>query len=337
MNFIRTSQLCLFLLLLCEAVTTHAADASAAALPALPEGDHGIAAKHLGDEGIETDPAVIFHDDFESGDLGKKWDNCFHENNIRIVDEPANVHGGKKALEFTIPKQQDEVSNAVVKKFKSGLDVVFLRYYSKFENDFDQTGSSHNGGILSALAPGVPDATPGVRADGRNKFIACFEDWRGDATPTSPGELNVYCYHPEQRSEYGDHFLPSGNVMPNTSIPGNFGSQFVARPDIIPQLDRWYCFELMLKANTPGQRDGRIACWVDGKLIADFPNLRLRDVDTLKINSASLNLHIKSNTIRENKKWYDDVVVASSYIGPVGKKIEHPMSNTQSPTDKGQK
>jgi len=42
----------------------------------------------------------------------------------------------------------------------------------------------------------------------------------------------------------------------------------------------------------------------------------LRDVDTLKINSAELSLHIRHNTIRENKKWYDDVVIATSYIGP---------------------
>jgi hypothetical protein len=73
----------------------------------------------------------------------------------------------------------------------------------------------------------------------------------------------------------------------------------------------------MVKANTAGLRDGRIAYWLDGRLIADFPGLRLRDVDTLKINSAALDLHIRSNTIRENKKWYDDVVVATAYIGPM--------------------
>ena len=104
--------------------------------------------------------------------------------------------------------------------------------------------------------------------------------------------------------------------MPNTSKPGDFGPHFKSRPDIIPELDRWYCFELMLKANTVGQKDGRIACWVDGKLIADLPNLHLRDVDTLKISSASVDLHIGNNAIRENKKWYDDVVIATSYIGP---------------------
>jgi len=293
------------------------ADGPSSALIPLPEGNQGIAARYPGDRGIEADPAVLFHDDFESGDLRGKWDNSFQKADIRIAEEPENVHGGKRALEFTVPRQQAELSNGVVKDLKDGKDVVYMRYYSKFEKGFDQTASSHNGGILNALAPGVPYSTPGVRADGRSKFIVSLENWRGDAATASPGWLNVYCYHPEQRSEYGDHFFPSGKVLPYSARPGDFGADFVARPDIIPELGRWYCLELMVRANAAGRRDGRIACWLDGRLVADFPNLRLRDVDTLKINSASLCLHIRSNAIRENKKWYDDVVVATAYIGPV--------------------
>jgi len=66
------------------------------------------------------------------------------------------VNGGKRALEFTVPKQVAELSDGVVKQLGSGQDIIFLRYYSKFEKGFDQTGSSHNGGILNALAPGWP-------------------------------------------------------------------------------------------------------------------------------------------------------------------------------------
>ena len=295
----------------------HANGDDTAALAALPEGDTGIASKYPGDKGIDADPAVIFHDDFEGNDLHKKWENTFHNEHIRIATEPENVHAGTHALEFTNPKQAEELSNGVVKLFKTGQDVMFLRYYSKFDEGFDQLGSSHNGSCLSALAPGMPDATPGIKADGKNKFVACLEDWRDDPKTQSPGELNVYIYHPEQRTEYGDHLFPSGTVLPFTYKKGNYGPHFIARPDIMPKLGRWYCYELMMKANTPGKRNGRIACWLDGKLIADFPNLRLRDVDTLKINSACLGLHIKSNTIRENKKWYDDVVIATSYVGPM--------------------
>lgn len=283
---------------------------------ALPEGDGGIAAKYPGDAGIEKDPAVLWADDFEKGTPIGRWDMVFHEEQVSMAGEPENVHAGKTALEFTVPKQGSELSNSAVKKIEPPRDTIFLRYYSKFDPGFDQVGSSHNGGFLAALAPGLPYATPGIKADGKNKFMASYENWRGDAETKSPGGLNVYCYHPEQRTQWGDHFFPSGTVLPFTYKPGDFGSSFVKRTDITQELGRWYCYELMLKANTPGKRNGRIGCWLDGRLVADFPNLRLRDSDALKINWAAIDLHIGSNPIRTNRKYYDDVVIATSYVGP---------------------
>ncbi|AIE85832.1 hypothetical protein [Fimbriimonas ginsengisoli] len=283
----------------------------------LPEGNVGLASKYPGDRGIEKDPAVIFRDDFEVGLPQDRWDNVFQKETVQIATAKENVHGGSRSIEMTVPKQRQEKSNAVVKDLK-GYDTVFLRVYSKFDPDFDQIGSSHNGLYLAAISPNISYSTPGIKADGKNKFVASFECWRGDPSTGSPGGLNVYCYHPEMRSDYGDHFFPSGLVLPSTYLKGNFGPNFLPRLDIAPKLGEWQCYELMMKANTPGRRDGRIACWLDGKLVADFPNLRLRDVDTLKINHASLDLHIGDNSIRSNRKWYDDVVIATSYIGPMG-------------------
>ena len=323
--------LTLALLALIWAGTVGAQEAASAPLAPLPEGDSGIAAKYPGDIGIEKDAAVVFADGFEdyskAAGLRKKWDNVFQEHCIRFAEEAENVHGGKKSLEFTVPQQDAELSNAVVKNLKDERDVLFLRYYSKFEKGFDQLGSSHNGSTISAHYSSNGRATPGIRADGRNKFLAAFECWRGEAKEKSPGELNIYCYHPEQRDRYGDHFTPAGKVTPYSPQLGNknnFGKEFVPRPEVIPELDRWYCYEFMVKANTVGQRDGRIACWVDGKLIADFPNLRLRDIETLKIDEFSVGLHIRNNTIRANKKWYDDVVAATSYIGPIAQPKKAP-------------
>jgi hypothetical protein len=286
------------------------------ALVPLPEENRGIAGRYRSDQGIANDAAVLFHDDFESGIPADRWDMAYHRQNIRLAKEPHHVHGGVRSLELTVPRQRDEVSNELVKRLDDGHDKVFLRYYSKFDAGFDQVGSSHNGGFLAAIASEVPFATPGVRASGRNKFSASLENWRGERETVSPGQLNVYCYHPRQRSDYGDHFFPSGTVLPFSSQPGDFGTHFVARPEVTPKLGQWYCYELMLQANTVGKNNGRIACWLDGRLIADFPNLRLRDLESLKVNHAGIGLHIKSSPARENRKWYDDVVIATSYIGP---------------------
>lgn len=285
----------------------------------LPEGDTGIAAKYPGDVGIEKDPAVVLRDGFEDyatpGDVHKKYEFVMHTENMRIAEEPANVNHGKKAIEFTLPKQKEGNAAALYRVLKEERDVLFLRFYSKFEKGYDQHGSSHNGGVISAHYFPGRQASPGKPADGRNKFWVSFETERG-ASP-SPGPLNIYCYHPEQRTGYGDHIYPTGRITPSSAQPVPFGPGFVSRPDFIPELDRWYCYEFMVQANRPGRRDGRIACWVDGKLIADFPNFRLRDVETLKIDVFGIALFMRPNDIRANTRWFDDVVAATSYIGPI--------------------
>jgi hypothetical protein len=309
-----------------QAGSAHGAEAGAAPLRPLPEGSTGIAAKHADDLGIEKDPAVIFADNFEDdaspADLHAKWSGVFGDQDMRIATESALVHSGKRSLEISMPRQGTPQSSGLQTVFKQEYDAVFLRFYSKFEKGFDYPAgfSCHNGADISAHYY-TNGATPGVRADGRNKFLVAFEDEIGYRDKARvPGPLNVYVYHPEQRDNYGDHFLPSGSVMPYSPQLGNkgeFGADFVARPDVVPDLDRWYCFEFMVKANTSGKRDGRIACWLDGKLIADFPNMRFRDVDTLKIERIGIGIYMLNNALRVNRKWYDDVVAATAYIGPI--------------------
>jgi len=200
-------------------------------------------------------------------------------------------------------RQGGEVGGGAMTQFADSYDALFVRYYLKFDKDDDFYNSAHDGACLSALAPGYPPERPltaGTRADGKNKFLASLDTWRTrrmDPVPPAPGELIVYCYHPEQRGNYGDNFYTD--------------------PKFYPERGRWHCYELMVKANTVRQRDGRIAFWIDGKLSGDFPGLRLRDVDTLKINFLSMGFYIGRNRIKDNTIWYDDVVVATSYIGPM--------------------
>lgn len=299
-------------------------EAGAAGMPDtgdLPEGDNGIAAKHPGDDGIAADSDVIFFDDFEDysapSELYDRWDAFYQQELVTLTGESDHVYAGEQALEFTLPVLDEELSDSVDKVLDEEQDVLFLRYYSRFEGPYDVVGSSHNGSSVSAhYFTEDGQATPGVPADGMNKFLANLENWRGDEAVPSPGYLNIYVYRPGQRSMWGDHLYPNGDVDPNTSIKEDWGPEFVTRPQIIPDLDRWYCYELMLKANTPGQNDGRIAFWLDGKLAGDFPNLYLRDIASLKINRFGLSFHINGTTDAQNRKWYDNVVAAKSYIGP---------------------
>jgi hypothetical protein len=144
----------------------------------LPEGNSGIAARYPGDVGIGSDPAVIFTDDFESysvpASLTGRWNEAYHTANIRIATESGNFFSGRQALEFTVPQTSSEVSNSAEKYVSPERDVLFLRYYAKYDAGFDVLGSSHNGSTISAHY-----CCPGVRADGYNKFLVSYEAWRG--------------------------------------------------------------------------------------------------------------------------------------------------------------
>jgi hypothetical protein len=286
-----------------------------------PQSTRGLAAKYPGDIGIASDPAVILVDDFESytepAELKNNWTSVFQGDNVRLTREPGNVYAGKQALEFFSPKQSTEQGNALLKVLTQEVSTLYLRYYSKFDTSFDGRGGGHNGSTISAHYNVNGKATPGVPANGTNKFLAAFENVLSDPNVRNPGFYNLYLYHPEQRSEWGDHIFPNGEVSPYTSLPGNFGPGFVKRPNVIPDLGRWYCHEMMVKANTPGQRDGQITLWLDGEIIADFTNLRLRDVASLTINEFSIGLHFQANTSGPTRKWYDNVVAATAYIGPM--------------------
>ncbi len=292
----------------------------------LPEGP-GIAARYPGDKDIERDPAVVFADGFETTEPGplpggyrkrdeKKWDTS--GGLCRITDRPEDAHNGGKALEMTIvrPGTGLPAGAAVGKYFEEGSDTLFLRYYAKFEKNVElYHGGAHNGGGIAARAPGVPQACPGLRSDGSNKFTTVLDTWRPREEIPSPGYLVVYCYHMDQGGRWGDQFFPTGRVFPGSRQI--FGDDFVSRPDYFPERGRWLCYELMVKANAPGDRDGRIAFWVDGQLLADFPNLRLRNVERLKSNRIDLGIYTHNpRDVSDIKMWYDDVIAATQYIGP---------------------
>ena len=73
-----------------------------------------------------------------------------------------------------------------------------------------------------------------------------------------------------------------------------------------------------MRTNTPGQRNGEVKYSINGKLVGDFPDLNMRSINTLKIDKAGIGLHA-GHSKRVNKKWYDNVVIAKQYIGPMAR------------------
>ena len=196
-----------------------------AQLAPLPEGDAGIAARYPGDAGISADADVMFTEDFEniSGSSLTEGNSAFdavYNQNV-ITQEPANVHGGTRAVERT---HMSSTSFGAVKYIGNGFETVHLRYYMKYHEEFP--GCHHTGGgIYSAAGSEYTQigAITGVRPNGTNHFQAYIDDlspffsWSPAGNDIPPGWLNIYCYNMEQGADYGDVLFPDGEVLPGYS------------------------------------------------------------------------------------------------------------------------
>jgi len=305
------------------------ATAFAQAPSTLPSGNSGIASKYPGDANIKSDPAVLFTDDFESYTsasgsamqnqlLAHAWTNLYHVE--QAIIDTAQVYKGTKAFRFSVPGGGVNLANGIEHAISPKVDKIFVRAYTMFAFPSAITGSEHNGIAVTANYLGS-----GIAATGTNHFYVGMQNSQEgySAGASTPGWTDTYIYYPGSRNCdsptvcWGDHFFPNGVVDPFTNTPFDWGPYFVSRPQFTPKQNQWYSYELMVQANTPGLKDGRIAEWIDGNLIADYQNLRLRDVNTLKIDRVELDLYMQKSPAAVSYKWYDNVVVATSYIGPV--------------------
>jgi len=284
----------------------------------LPEGP-GLASGYPGDKNILRHPSVVFADDFEHNEMANHWDHVWaNRGESRIVHEAVGVHSGSGAYMAHIDRPADSPSSVGARKFLlPGHDTLFFRYYARFSTDAELFhGGTHNAASIAARRPGeLYESYAGVYATGDNLYSIILDTWRPDTTVASPGEMAFYCYHMHQGHRWGDHFFPSGRVLPGGR--DLFGEAFIPRKNFIPEQGRWYCYELMIIANTPGKRNGRAAFWVDGRLTGDFPNLEFRNTAELKPNRIAFQLYTHNTQIKGDVTlWFDDAVAATSYIGP---------------------
>lgn len=328
----------LLLLALLPSPPTAAAGGPAPKPDPLPEGT-GLSAKYPRDRGIGKDPAVLLAEDFEEGaltDLGKRWDQVDNRGGRPLAlpgDGPA-ASRGKRSLEVTATLGKDH-GGSLYRLLPRGVDRAFARFYVKFPRD---AGYVHHFVWLGGHEPGTrwPHPRAGERPAGNERFSAGIEPWGNGGRSAPPGLWNFYVYWCEMKvSADGRHW---GNGLAPV------------KPQEVPR-DRWQCVEFMVKLNTkPDARDGELALWLDGKPVArfrrgaprgpwtglgfrlleeggePFEGFRWRTSDDLKVNYFWLNHYVTPEALRrqgvrepppENRVRFDDVVVATEYVGPV--------------------
>jgi len=330
----------------CAAIA--AAFAFAAALPAqesggkkpataLPEGP-GLAAKYPRDRGIERDPDVLLTENFEKGeiaDLGKRWSEVSNKEGrpLAFSDDAPTATRGKRSIRMTATLGKDHGGH-LFGLLDRGVDEAYARFLVKFPKD---AGYVHHFVWLGGRNPVVrwPDPQAGVAPKGDDRFSAGIEPFGYDGRVPAPGLWNFYVYWREMKVS------ADGKSWGNGLRP--IEDQAVPR-------DRWQCVEFRIKLNSDAETsDGELTMWLDGKLAAHFAKgaprgpwtgmgfrllerggdpfegFRWRTSKDLKISYFWLEHYVTPECLRrngvrepppENSVLFDDVVVATRYVGP---------------------
>ena len=279
-----------------------------------------------------------------------KWDVASHAYGMSF--DKNDMVSGTQSLIMTAAGNDFTWREFGVGKFikpEDQKDILFLRYYQKIAENYAVSGPAHNGGGMNGnynelgwwkwdAEAGCHIPTPeskngfyyrrstaGVIPQIKDRFLANLEwDFVKD-------NFSVYLYHPGQMGEWGDRLFSdrfgygsSTNATFNEK-PFPLGEYF--KPMVPPTMakGKWTCYEIMLKTNSVPYdekkdvfpvRDGRIAVWVDGEPVMDYPNLFLRYTPENKIDSVSFGSQVRSNPGPETYIWYDNVVLSTEYIGP---------------------
>ncbi|HET6408087.1 MAG TPA: hypothetical protein VFG14_09415 [Chthoniobacteraceae bacterium] len=313
--------------------------AVSSALASLPEGS-GLASKYPQDQGIGTEPAVLVVEDFETDDLAeidKRWSEVSNKDGKVFAwasDQPRGS-GGKRSLQMTSTLGEN-TGGHLYQRLPRELEVVYARFYVKFASDAQYVHHFvHMGGYRPATS--YPQGGAGDRPKGDERFTVGIEPYGDRGKHAAPGAWTFYAYWPEMKISADKRYW--GNSIPPV------------QPAVIPH-DRWQCVEIMMKCNSePELADGELALWIDGKVAnhvkagtarADwtgmgfrplpdnapgatpFEGFRWRTHPDLKINFFWLLFYVTENAGRQNgvtpekqnRVWFDDIVVATEYVGP---------------------
>jgi hypothetical protein len=276
----------------------------------LPRGN-GVAANFTGDDEIAGHAAVIFADNFERGDLGASWDSARNKAGkvLTLVDQSADgIPVGHRSLKVTATLGEN-TGGGLTKWFPSSAR-IFIRFYTKFNPQIDYVHHFCTLRANKGLQGGDKWSGFGGAGElpaGDERFSTALEPWGNWRRWPPPGRWNFYSYwHQMDRSRDGHYW---GNAF---------------RPATSPNIKRgeWICAEMMLQHNTPGRDDGQQAYWIDGQLRGHWRGINWRTSPTLWANAITLESYVTDRWTknRVNIVYFDNVVIAKSYIGPAGQR-----------------
>jgi hypothetical protein len=306
----------------------------------------GLAAKYPGDRDIGTDPKVIFAENFEEPTLGamqKRWEDVSHPEIMSFAPDVPEGGSGRQSLLMTHIGGKGDGGH-LYRRLPRGVDRAYARFYVKFDPDCAPV--HHFGTCIGGNNPATPwpMVSAGKPPAGDKSF------WTGIEPFGDSWTWDYYTYWCEMRGSpprgqtWGNSFVRDDRlkvergrwvcveVMAKMNDVGDTNGEMALWIDgkSVSHLGKGYpkgkwVFDKFL----PGQGGGSIR-WSDKTGAREdfetapdgepFEGFRWRTAKELDLNFVWAYVYITGAPPGHvSKVWFDDIVVATEYIGPLKK------------------
>jgi hypothetical protein len=324
--------------------------------PAIAEGNTGLAAKYPGDVGIEKDPDVVFAENFEGtvDEICSKWEQVAGQPIMSKSDDIPPGSGGKQSLLLTrvaggTEGYQD--GGNLYRRLKNdkggyGYDQLYFRFYMKFNKE--HAAIHHYGSGFCSFNPTTAWAQGGAgqRPKGNERWTTQvepgdFKSWTfytywqnmGGSPPRGQTWGNVFESDAPPRPVEKEKWICLEVMVKMNDIGDTNGEQaywlggkLSRKGDMItsylgkgfPSVGTWTHDRFHPGLTTPGiawdYQQGKSAPIPGGK---PFPGFAWRNVPELNVNAIWLYRYMDPPEPGTSKVWWDNLVVAKKYIGPL--------------------
>ena len=306
-------------------------------------GANTLASHYPGDVGIDSDPAVIWHENFEEGTVAAvvaRYDDHSNDPGMQLVADVPPRSSGSASIKWTAGGSGANATD--VFKQLPDHDEIWARWYVKYQAGIPW---HHTGVWIGGYNPSetYPNPQAGLLPTGDDRFSVSIEPVFN--VGAEPLRLDFYNYWMQMHS-----WMATPDPSTGTAY---YGNSLVHQNAFTADEGQWMCIEVHIKLNTDPSsatggvlevwkndalvrsfgEQGALGDWLrdkfcpqsaDGSECTDYPpdpdttmiplNLQYRSTSNLHINAFWPQNYI-TDTTTAGSVQYDDMVVATERIG----------------------
>jgi hypothetical protein len=262
----------------------------------------GLVAAAIGQAAVAPTESVLLSESFDDPDLvARGW----YDGAVFRIAGGARVGAGCIEYEWASGDKAAGGSSGVRHAIRPA-DEVFVRFYLKLSSGWAWSGRNYHPHLLHFLTT-ENSKWHGPAASHLTLYLE----------PVS-GKLRLAAT--DIQNQDAPHGLTQG------PLKGGFnGTHYDSRESLFVD-DRWHCIEAHFKLNTLDlkndrpNRDGIVRGWFDGRLVIEHSDVVLRSTDfpAMKFNQFLMTPYFGPGLLPHPQKlWIDELVVATTRVGPI--------------------